>query len=70
MVAKESTGSVSLCLVELGSHILVENVAEVLEEGVHGPNPITLEGAEHLAHVPLLVGRTGHHVEEFESAGA
>ena len=54
MVAKERTDSIRLRLVELGSHILVEDMAEALEEAVHRPDPVALEGAPDLAYVAIF----------------
>ena len=45
---------------QLHGHGLVQDGAEALEEAVHRPDPVALEGAPDLAYVAMLVGRVGH----------
>jgi hypothetical protein len=59
-----------LGLNQLHGHVLVQDVAEALEEVVHRPDPVALEGAPDLADVAILVGRIGHFLQEFMGAEA
>ena len=44
-----------LGLNQLHGHVLVQDVAEVLEEVVHRPDPVALEGAPDLTDVAMLL---------------
>jgi hypothetical protein len=69
-VAEEGADYRVLGLNQLHGHVLVQDVAEALEEVVHRPDPVALEGAPDLADVAILVGRIGHFPQELRSAGA
>ena len=49
---------------------LVQDVAEALEEAMHRPDPVALEGAPDLTYVAMLVGRVGHLPQELVGARA
>ena len=55
---------------QLIGHGLVQDEAEALEEAVHRPDPVALEGAPDLADVAILVGRIGHFLQELVGARA
>ena len=59
-----------LGLDQLHGHVLVQDVAEALEEVVHRPDPVALEGAPDLADLAILVGRIGHFLQELVGARA
>ena len=59
-----------LGLNQLHGHVLVQDEAEALEEAVHRPDPVALEGAPDLADVAIFVGRIGHFPQELLSARA
>ena len=55
---------------QLIGHGLVQDEAEALEEAVHRPDPVALEGAPDLAYVAMLVGRVGYLLQELVGARA
>jgi len=69
-VAEEGAEYRVLGMNQLIGHGLVQDVAEALEEAMHRPDPVALEGAPDLTYVAMLVGRVGHLPQELVGARA
>ena len=69
-VAEVGAEYIVLGMNQLIGHGLVQDEAEALEEAVHRPDPVALEGAPDLAYVAMLVGRIGYHLQELVGARA
>ena len=69
-VADEGAERHVLGIDQLHGHVLVQDVAEALEEAVHRPDPVALESAPGLAYLAVFVGRVGHFRQELVSARA
>ena len=53
-VADVGADHLSLDPNQLHGHVLVQDIAEALEEAVHRPDPVALEGAPDLAYVAIF----------------
>merc|ERR1719146_395687 len=67
-VADEGAERHVLGIDQLHGHVLVQDVAEALEEAVHRPDPVALESAPGLAYLAVFVGRVGHFRQELVTA--